>query len=64
MTQNTATATMTAEARAARARYMREWRKRNPEKQRQYSAAKWERKAAQYRAEKEAGNNGNEQVQN
>ena len=38
--------TMTAEARAARAKYMREWRKKHPEKQREYDAKKWERKAA------------------
>ena len=37
---------LTKEARAARAAYMREWRKKNPEKQREYDAAKWERKAA------------------
>ena len=36
---------MTSEARAARAKYMREWRKKNPEKQREYSAKMWERKA-------------------
>lgn len=46
---------LTKEARAARAAYMREWRKKNPEKQREYDAAKWERKAAQHRyCEKEA----------
>ena len=37
-------AEMTKEARAARAKYMREWRKKNPEKQREYDAKKWERK--------------------
>lgn len=46
--------TMTAEARAARARYMREWRKKHPEKQREYDAKKWERKGRQIRAEREA----------
>ncbi|MBR4824793.1 MAG: hypothetical protein IKZ86_08330 [Spirochaetaceae bacterium] len=55
---------MTPEARAARAKYMREWRKKNPEKQREYDAKKWERKGQQIRAEREAANNGNEQVQN
>lgn len=45
---------MTAEARAERARYMREWRKRNPEKQREYDAKKWERKAAKIKQESEA----------
>ena len=43
---------MTPEARAARAKYMREWRKKNPEKQREYNAKQWERKAAQIRAER------------
>ena len=55
---------MTPESRAARAKYMREWRKKNPEKQREYDAKKWERKGQQIRAEREAANNGNEQVQN
>lgn len=45
---------MTPEARAARAKYMREWRKRNPEKQREYDAKKWERKAAKSKEESEA----------
>lgn len=47
-------AKMTKEARAARAKYMREWRKRNPEKQREYDAKKWERKAEKIKAEREA----------
>lgn len=51
-------ATMTKEAKAARAKYMREWRKKNPEKQREYNARKWERKAQQIAAEKEAADNG------
>lgn len=33
---------LTPEARAARARYMREYRKRNPEKIKEYEAQKWE----------------------
>ena len=45
---------MTPEARAARAKYMREWRKKNPEKQREYDAKKWERKGQQIREEREA----------
>ena len=53
---------MTPEARAARARYMREWRKKNPEKQREYDAKKWECKAAEIKKEREAASN--EQVQN
>ena len=47
-------AEMTKEARAARAKYMREWRKKNPEKQREYDAKKWERKGAEIRADREA----------
>ena len=45
---------MTPEARAVRAEYMRAWRKKNPEKQREYDAKKWERKAAAIRQEREA----------
>jgi len=44
---------MTAEAKAARAAYMRDWRKRNPDKQREYEARKWQR-VADREAEKEA----------
>jgi hypothetical protein len=55
---------MTAEARAARAKYMREWRKKNPGKQKEYTAKTWERKGEKIRAEREAASNGNEQVQN
>ena len=47
-------ATMTPEAKAARAAYMREWRRKNPEKQREYEAKKWENKAARIRQEREA----------
>lgn len=52
---------MTPEARAARAKYMREWRRKNPEKQREYEAKKWERKADKIKAEREAA--ANEQAQ-
>lgn len=45
---------MTAAAKEARASYMREWRKRNPQKQREYDAAKWERKAEQLKQEADA----------
>ena len=38
---------MTPEAKRERAAYMREWRRRNPDKQREYEARKWERKAAE-----------------
>lgn len=36
---------MTPEAKAERAKYMREWRRKNPDKQREYDAAKWQHKA-------------------
>lgn len=49
---------MTKEARAARNAYMREWRKKNPEKQREYTARKWEKRAAEIR--QGAATNGNE----
>ena len=55
-------AEMTKEAKAARAKYMRAWRRKNPEKQREYDAKKWERKGEQIRAEREAA--ASEQVQN
>lgn len=48
---------MSDEARAARAAYLKAWRKNNPEKQREYDARKWEKKAAALRAEK-LGENG------
>ena len=46
---------MSPEAKKARALYMREWRKRNPEKQREYTAKQWEHKAeyAKRKREKE-----------
>ena len=45
---------MTAEAKRARAKYMREWRRKNPEKQAMYDARKWQRIADRAAAEKEA----------
>lgn len=42
---------MSKEAKAARAAYMREWRKRNPEKKKQYEEAQWERKARKIKEE-------------
>lgn len=42
---------MTPEAKAARARYMREYRKRNPEKIKEYEARKWENVAKRQKAE-------------
>lgn len=47
---------LTPEARAARAKYMRDWRRKNPDKQREYEAKKWERKASQIKAQREAAN--------
>ena len=49
-------AEMTKEARAARAKYMREWRKKNPDKEREYNARKWEKKGQQIREEGAAAN--------
>lgn len=40
-------ATMTEEAKAKRAAYMREWRKRNPEKVAEANRRYWMRKAGQ-----------------
>lgn len=48
---------MTPEARAARAKYMREWRRKNPEKQRKYDVGKWERKGQQMREERKTAAN-------
>lgn len=45
-------ANMTPAARAERARYMREWRRKNPDKLREYDANKWERKAQRAAEEK------------
>lgn len=53
-------ATMTPEAKLARAQYMREWRKKNPDKQREYNIRKWERKAQKIAEERKADSNGNE----
>lgn len=36
---------MTTAAKKERAKYMREWRKKNPEKARKYEEKKWERRA-------------------
>ena len=51
---------MTPEARAAHALYMREWRKKNPDKIRAYQEKTWARKAAEIRKEREAAANGQE----
>ena len=50
-------ATMTAEARAALNAYQREWRKKNKDKEREYRARHWEKKAQQLAAEREAVKN-------
>lgn len=44
---------MTPEARAARAEYKREWRKRNPDKVRAQAERYWQRRAERQRAEGE-----------
>lgn len=49
-------AKLTPEARAARAKYMREWRKKNPDKEREYNARKWEKKGQKIREERAAAN--------
>ena len=36
---------MTDEAKRARAEYMKEWRAKNPERERQYKERYWQRKA-------------------
>ena len=46
---------MTKEAKVSRAAYMREWRRKHPEKQREYTARTWERKAQQTAANMENG---------
>ena len=43
---------LSPEARAARAAYMREWRKKNPEKSQEYKARQWEKKAQQIREQR------------
>jgi len=50
---------MTEEARKARAEYLRAWRAAHPEKNKQYQAAFWERKAEQNKmdADSEPQNN-------
>jgi len=37
---------LTEQARAARSAYVKQWRRKNPEKLRQYMASYWERRAA------------------
>ena len=48
---------MTPEAKKARAKYLREWRRKNPDKQKEYDARKWERKAEKLKADREAAEN-------
>lgn len=45
---------LSPDARAARAKYMREWRKKNPEKVREYDTRHWERSGQRLREEREA----------
>ena len=45
---------LTPEAKAARAKYMREWRKKNPQKQREYAERQWEKKAQQAKEQEAA----------
>lgn len=42
------------QARAARAEYFREWRRKNPDKVRENNRKYWQRRAARMAAEKEA----------
>ena len=42
------------QARAARAEYFREWRRKNPDKVRENNRKYWQRRAARLAAEKEA----------
>lgn len=53
---------MTEEARKARAEYLRAWRAAHPEKNKQYQAAFWERKAEQNKiiADSEKQDNSND----
>lgn len=46
--------TMSAEAKEARAKYAREWRQKNPEKQQAIVARYWEKRAARLSAENDA----------
>lgn len=48
---------LSPEAKRARAAYMREWRRRNPEKEKIYQERKWERKAARIQEERAKENN-------
>ncbi len=42
---------LTPEARKLKAAYLREWRAKNPGKQREYDQRKWEKKAEALRAQ-------------
>lgn len=44
---------MTDEAKAVKAKYAREWRKKNPGKSREYIARYWEKKAREFQQEQE-----------
>ena len=45
---------LSEKAKAARAAYLREWYRKNPEKNREYKATYWERKAHAAQQEQEA----------
>lgn len=44
---------MTDEAKAVKAKYAREWRKKNPDKTREYIARYWEKQAQKFQQEQE-----------
>lgn len=44
---------MTDEAKAVKAKYAREWRKKNPGKSREYIARYWEKQAQKFQQEQE-----------
>lgn len=46
---------MDEKARAAQREYLREWRKRNPDKVRENNRKYWQRRAARLAAEREGG---------
>ena len=47
MSQHKKSAVLSSEARQARANYLREWRKKNADKRKEYDRRYWEKKAAQ-----------------
>jgi len=55
---------MSKEAKSAKAKYLREWRKKNPTKQQEYNTRYWEKKALamQTTAETDTPENKNDDV--